>query len=186
MVTTEAPVVIETPPETYQPTTAQLERAAALRRFNRLAVYLPVLLFALIALILFVLMLINALPNEGSQATRSLLSGLADIILIVTIIPLWLVLTLVPVGAIVLVVQMRQRDISPLRGLQTLFWRIESKLGQVQQKTEEVAPKAAAPVIKVNAQLSFVLTWLDRMRYFFRVNPNLELDNSHLPTIKLE
>lgn len=168
MVTTETPIVVETATETYQPTTAQLERAAALRRFNRLVVYLPVLLFALVTLALFILMLINALPNEGSHNTRQFLSGLADIILIVTIIPLWLVFTLIPVGAIVVFWQMRQRDISPLRGLQTLFWRIESKIGTVQQKTEEVAPKVAQPVINANAKLSFVMTWLDAMRHFFR------------------
>lgn len=168
MVTTETPIVVETATETYQPTTVQLERAAALRRFNRLVVYWPVLLFALVALALFTLMLINALPNEGSQNTRQFLSGLADIILIVTIIPLWLVFTLIPVGAIVVFWQMRQRDISPLRGLQTLFWRIESKLGVVQQKTEEVAPKIAQPVINANVKLSFVMAWLDAMRHFFR------------------
>lgn len=172
MIPTENPIVV-TPPETYQPTTAQLERAAALRRFNRLAVYLPALLFALVALILFILMLINALPNEGSHNTRQFLSGLADIILIVTIIPLWLVLTLIPVGAVVLVYQMRQRDVAPLRGLQRLFWRIESKLGMVQQKTEEVAPKVAQPVVTANAKLAFVFEWLDQMRYFFSRRPKL-------------
>lgn len=152
----------------YQPTEAQLARAAALRRFNRLAIYVPLILFALIALALFILMLVNALPNEGSQDTRQFLSGLADIIVIVTVIPLWLLITLIPVGAIALFVSMRQRDIRPLRGLQMLFWRIESKVGLVQEKTQEIAPKAAAPVIKANAQLHFVFAWLDQMRHFFR------------------
>lgn len=156
------------PEPTFQPTIAQLARAAALRRFNRLTIYLPLILFALVGLALFVLMLINALPNEGSSQTRAFLSGIADMTVIIAIIPLWLVATAIPVGAIVLFVQMRQRDVSPLRGLQTLLWRIESKVGQLQEKTNELAPKAAAPVIKVNAHLTFALAWVDQMRHYFR------------------
>ena len=159
--------IVETPPTPYQPTEAQLARAAALKQFNRLAVYLPVTLFAIIVLVLFVLMLINALPAEGSQATRQLLSGLADIILIVTLMPLWLMLTLIPVAVIVLLVQMRQKDVSPLRGLQILLWRVDSKVGQLQAKTEELAPKAAAPVIEANARLTFLSAWLEALKHHF-------------------
>ena len=166
---TPAPLV---PEPTFQPTVAQLERAAALQRFNRLAVYLPLVLFALVGLVLFVLMLINALPNEGSRNTREFLSGIADIALIAAIIPLWLVATVIPIGVIVLLVQMRQRDVSPFRGLQTLLWRIESKVGQLQQKTNELAPKAAAPVIKANAGITFALAWVDQMRHYFRKKEN--------------
>jgi len=165
METSSPPLVII---PTFQPTVAQLARAAALQRFNRLAVYLPLILFALVGFILLVLMLINALPNEGSSKIREFLSGIADIAVIMAIIPLWLVATAIPIGVIVLFVQMRQRDVSPLRGLQTLLWRIESKVGQLQEKTNELAPKAAAPVITVNARLTFALAWIEQMRHYFR------------------
>ncbi len=160
---------VSTPPtpEPYQPTEAQLGRAAALKRFNRLTVYLPVTFFALIVLILFVLMLINALPNETSFSTRQLLSGLADIILIVSIIPIWLVLTIIPVGAIAVWVQMRQKDVSPLRGLQILLWRVDSKVGQLKAKTDEVAPKVAAPVVTAHARITFVSAWLNALKRLF-------------------
>ena len=123
--------------------------------------------FTLIALGLFILMLVKALPNETSQSARQLLSGLADIILIVTIIPLWLVLTLIPVGAIAVWVQMRQKDVSPLRGLQILLWRVDSKVGQLKAKTNEVVPKLAAPVVEANARLAFVFAWLDAVKRLF-------------------
>jgi hypothetical protein len=46
----EYTTTVETKPE-YQPTPAQQARDAALRRFNRLFVYLPVIIAAVIALI---------------------------------------------------------------------------------------------------------------------------------------
>ncbi len=169
---TPTPTVVatttEAEPAPYVPTAAQLTRAAALRRFNQLYIYLPLTLFALISLALMVLMLVKALPNETSEPTLDFLSGLADIILIGTIVPLWLVASLIPLAAIALFFQMRQKDISPLRGLQILLWRVDSKVAQLQQKTKELSPKAAAPVIQANARLSFIMAWIDQMRHFFR------------------
>ncbi|MCL4871277.1 MAG: hypothetical protein KJ063_20135 [Anaerolineae bacterium] len=155
-------------PEPYQPTEAQLMRAAARRRFNRWVIYLPISLFALIGLGLFVFMLVNALPDEGSQRSREFLSGLADIILIGALIPLWLAATMVPVGFIALIVQLRRKDMRPLRGLQILLWRIETKLGQLQQKTNELAPKAAAPIINAHARAAFAWGWLNKVGSYFR------------------
>ena len=139
----------------YVPTTAQKGRAAALRRFNWLFVYGPTIFFTLVAAALMIFMLVRALPDDG-EASRSLISGIADLVIIVSTVPVTILVALVPAAAITIVIQARQRKMAPLQRLQQILWQVESFLGKVQIKVNEIAPKLARPIIQGNAIFALI------------------------------
>ena len=70
----------------FEPSTRQLERAASIRRFNRIYIFLPISLASIIALALTILLIFLAL-GIGTVEVRETISGIADSVLILTIIP---------------------------------------------------------------------------------------------------
>lgn len=145
---------VEPKPE-YQPTPAQLEREAALRRFNRLFVYLPILFAAVIALfiigLLFWVTLIQ--PGESSRAT---VSGIASSVFILFSLPMTLLCALPTILFIVMFTQMRNKQMAPLKRVQTIFWRLDSLVLKVQTAVNEYTPKAAGVVIKAHAMMAYI------------------------------
>lgn len=143
--------------QAYQPSSDQLERAAALQRFNRLYVYLPVAVLGLVGLVLVGLLLWGVFsPNV--TGTRELASGLADVIVILTVIPLLLLCAIVPAAAIGLVVYRRQQPPREHGRFHTLIWRLDTLVAKVQTKTATTLPKAAAPFIKGQAWAAYART----------------------------
>lgn len=152
---------VETKPE-YQPTTAQLERAAALRRFNRWFVYLPAIIAAVIALfvigLLFWVTLIQ--PGENSRET---VSGIASAVIILVSMPMTVLCALPSVLVIVMFVEGRKRQMAPIKRVQTIFWRIDSLVLRLQSAVRDFTPKAAGVVIRVHAAAAYVRNLLNQL-----------------------
>ena len=146
-------------PQLYQPSPEQLERTAALQQFNRLYIYLPLAIFSLAGLALVVLMLWGALsPNV--VGTREFVSGLADLVVIMTVMPLLLLCAIVPAAAIGLVVYRRQQPKREHGRFHSLLWRLDSLVVKVQNAVSTTMPKVATPVIKGHAWMAYVQTLL--------------------------
>jgi hypothetical protein len=147
----------------YQPVPEQLERAAALRQFNRLFVYLPLAVFSLAGLVLVGLLLWGVFsPNV--TGTREFVSGLADLVVIMTVMPLLLLCAIVPAAAIGWLVYRRQQPRQEHGRFQTLFWRLDTLLTRFQATLATTLPKAAAPVIKGHAWAAYLRALLENLK----------------------
>ena len=154
----------------FVPTAVQLQRARDLKRFNRLAVYLPLGLLAAAALGFLVYLLILAIwpPYED---TRLFLSGIADIILILFMLPVALIFGLLLVGIFGGVIYWRQsRKEEGEPSLQKkygrfriLLWKIDQKLSGLYRQLDQLMPKLANPIIKFNTTVSYFTTRLARL-----------------------
>jgi len=135
--------------DSYEPTSAQAGRASALRRFNVLYVYAPLGFFAAVAVGMTVFLLIVALNPPGENALF-LISGLADVALVLALLPVLIM------GAAVLVmigyafVQARKRGTAPVRQTQRLFWRMENIVGRLYAQTQAGALAVTRPFISLH------------------------------------
>ena len=154
----------------FVPTAVQLQRVNELKRFNRWAVYVPLGLLATAVLGLVIYLLIIAVwpPYED---TRLFLSGIADIILIIFLLPMLLFLTLILAGIIGGAIYWRQsRKESGEPSLQRkygrlrlLLWKVDQKLSGVYRQADKVVPMVATPVIRFNAFIAYVNSWLAQL-----------------------
>jgi predicted PurR-regulated permease PerM len=153
---------------TYLPTPEQSERAGALRRFNWLAVYAPLIVAGLIVIVLVALLLWGALsPTMTRTDTRAFASGLADIVLILAMLPLLLLCLIGPLlagGLGYLAYQRRQQALTPgtiwPNSLHTLLWRLDRLLDSVQSKLRmSYLPKVANPLISTHARAAYIREW---------------------------
>ena len=138
----------------YEPTEAQVARATSLRRFNWLTLYLPLGLAGLSILVLIGLLLWGTL-SPNITGTREFMSGLADIVIILTILPLLVACALAPMAAIGFVIYRRQQPKREYGRLQPLFWRLDGMIGKAQNKAETALPKAANTVISGHSQMTY-------------------------------
>lgn len=153
--------------QSYEPTARQAERAAALRRFNLLFVYLPIGLLMAAVLAIVVFLLIVAISPPGAEALP-MISGLADAALTIALLPVLVV------GAVLLAlivygfVKSRQRGVAPIRQTQRLLWRLDNVVGQVRLRTSEVAPKVARPFISVQSVYAYIRALTQQITRLFR------------------
>lgn len=167
-VTTPAPVSREVVATTYRPTLEQHQRAAALRRFNWLFVYTPIIVLSLAALI-FVILLLWGVLSTGIEGTSAFVSGLADVIVILFTLPLLILCAVGPaalVAMIVLAVR-RRRDpqaASVLERLHRLLWRLDNIVERVLVRTKELAPRVGEPLINLHARTAYVKTLTNRLK----------------------
>ncbi len=152
---------IETRPE-YQPTSRQLERDAALRRFNRLFVYLPVLLAVLIALAVIGLLFWVTLIEPG-ESSRETVSGIASAVVILVSIPMTLLCAVPSLLVIGITMQSRQKGQAPIKRIQSIFWRLDNLVMRLQTKVNETTPKVANVVIKGHTAVAYVRTLLNKL-----------------------
>lgn len=162
---------ISQPPTVYKPTTEQESRYQRLQRFNQLYVYLPLGLMTVAGIGLTIFLFYGAFVPENRETTRAFTSALADLILILVMMPLSLVCGIVPMGMIGLMVYRRnlnQQADGPQYGrIQPLLWRLESLLVTIHRKTAEILPKIAPPLIQLNARLAFIETFLKYVKQIF-------------------
>lgn len=154
-----------------QPTDEQRTRMAALKKFNWLFVYTPVLVGAVIIIVLIGLLLWGVF-SPAVEGTRAFASALADITIIFIIIPQLFLCALPTLGAVGFVIYKRQNkpeDGQPPRygRLQTLFWKIDNLLTKAQTAIQNTAPKVAQPVIKGNALLAYLAAILKQLKNNF-------------------
>lgn len=144
-------------------------------RFNRLYLYVPLAIGALVAVGLVVALLVGLFaPAIGGTAEFA--SALADIILILTLLPMLLLCAVVPIAYVALVYNQRQKRMQePQTGpmayrsrVQTLFWRLDKLIDTAVAQTEAIAPKIARPVIQLNSRLAFLSTFFTQLSQLFR------------------
>lgn len=163
------------PDDPFVPTAVQLERANALKRFNRLVLYLPLGLLATAVFGLLIYLLVIAIwpPYED---TRLFLSGIADIILILFMLPVVLIFGLLLAGIFGgLVYQRQSRKENGTPTLQQkygrfrlLLWKLDQKLSAVYRKADQLMPKVANPVIRFNAFTAYISSWLGQITEQFK------------------
>lgn len=160
----------------YQPSTEQLARDAALRRFNRLYVALPIGL-GVVALLIIIGLFLFLIFSPDSVASAQYISNLADIIMILGTVPLLVLCAILPIAYLGYVANRRQRRAQgpiitgPMANrsrVQAALWRVDSAMEKANQKTNEVAPKVAEPFIKANARFNQAESWLKSIRNAFR------------------
>lgn len=159
----------------FVPTAVQLERTRSLQRFNLWAVYVPlgVVVTAVLALLVYLLIIAIWPPYED---TRLFLSGIADIILILFMLPVVLVFGLVVAGLIGGGIYWRksrkESDAPALQKqygrLRLLLWKVDQKLSSVYRQIDQIMPKVAGPVIRYNAFQAYISTWLDHLKQQFK------------------
>jgi hypothetical protein len=153
-----------------QPTAVQQERIDALKRSNWLFIYAPILFFVIVLLVLTGLLLWGAF-SPNIVGTREFASGVADVIIILTTLPMILLCLTLPLGLFGFTIYRRQKQGTerPYGRLRPLFWRVDNILDTVQDKVETTAPKVAQPVTKLNALVAFIGTWLEAIVRYFRL-----------------
>ena len=154
----------------FVPTAVQLARANELKRFNRWVVYVPlgVLATAVLGLLVYLLILAIWPPYED---TRLFLSGIADIILILFLLPFVLLFGLLVLGLLGGGLYWRQsRNKTGERSLQEkygrlrlLLWKLDQKLSKVYRQADKVMPMLANPVIQLNSFLNYINAWLNQL-----------------------
>ena len=139
----------------HEPTQEQAERAAALRRFNWMFIYGPIGLAAAITLGLVIFLLIIAL-NPPSDEALLFISGLADVALVIALLPFLIVgaalLGLIAYGY----VRARQQGMAPVRQTQRLLWRMDNLVGRLRGRTKEAASQVARPFISAHSIVAYV------------------------------
>lgn len=164
----ETPVEIPETPAPYRPTAAQRARAEALNRYNRWSLYLPLGLLGTVLVVLALFLLSAAVLQNISfwPQARLMLSGVADLLMIMTIAPLTLVCALLPAGYIGLLVYMNQQELKPVESLQTRLWRLESFIGRVYNTLGQYQPYVTTPIIELNSRFSYLRAFLRRIQQY--------------------
>ncbi len=165
------------PMDRFVPTAVQMDRVQALKRFNLWVIYVPLGLVTAIVLGLFVYLLILAIwpPYED---TRLFLSGIADVLLILFMLPVALISALLLAGIFGGLIYWRQsRKDSEGSSLQKkygrfrlLLWKVDQQLAKIQRQADETVPAVANPIIKINAFLAYLHAWLAQIVRQFRQN----------------
>jgi hypothetical protein len=148
------------PSEEYQPTSKQLRRDTAMRRFNRLFLYLPIAIVSGLVALTILILFIYVLSSDPQDYVIGL-SAIADSVVIIILIGLML-----PMGLFIAVVAAafyggRKAGMAPLRQTQRLFWRLDVLAGRIQRGVFNTVPRLADPFIIVHGRVAF---W----RVFFR------------------
>jgi len=141
----------------YEPSAEQTERAAKLRRFNLLYVYLPIGLISAVTIVTVAILLIVAIVQPSVESLLWL-SGLADIALVIAMLPI------IVIGAVIIALigytftQARRREMAPIRQSQRLLWRMDNVVGRLRVRTDDVAAVIAQPFFKVHGAMAYVRT----------------------------
>lgn len=163
-------------PEPVLPTAEQHARLEARRRYNLLHVYLPLGLVALLWLITILALLWLTVVGKwfavdtDQERFRALVSGVADAVTILMLLPC-LLLCLLPLGGAAGVFVWRRRrgaDAPDVQESLPLFWRIENVISRVQAPVVAFLPKLAQPIVVVYGLAAFVRTFLQQLKEIIR------------------
>jgi hypothetical protein len=138
-----------------------------------------------IAAVLIILILIGIFA-PGIQGTAAFISAVADIIIILWIIPAMILVSLLPLAYVAYLLNRRQkRKLDPQTGplayrsrIQILLWRIQLFMDQSQVKTDEIAPRVAKPATDFNAFIAYVGAWLNILARPFRRSEDHDPDGN--------
>ena len=143
-------------------TPLQEKRARAIRRFNWLYVYAPIVILSIISLAIIVILLYFVF-NPPSSETYETISGIADAIVIMGVFPLIIV-----TGALLAIifsiwVRSRRRGIAPVHGTQKFLWRVSWALDDVQIITGQIMSRIASPFVSIHGYAAFVRRFLHQL-----------------------
>ena len=155
--------------EPFKLGTAQREREAALKRFNRLYVLVPIIVVSVISVLIIALMIVAVLAMSISDTVNpdfiSFVSGLADITIIMFTIPMIILMISGPMllGAMINNSRKRRKLGKPAfdqgGSFQVLLWKLDNLIQKSQTKTNEVAPQMADQVIRFNESLAYTVAF---------------------------
>ena len=151
----------------YRPTKRQEDRAAQIRKFNRLYIYLPIGFASSIALGITVLLIILAL-GVGTPKILATISGMADSFVILAIIPTLVLCAIVPLAFFAITYQMRQRGSAPIRQTQWFLWRIQSRLDILGPRISAIMAKIRKPFVRVYSRYAFFQSLINYFRRLLR------------------
>lgn len=158
------------PEKSYQPTITQRERFEKLRRFNWLYVYTPILICTAVVLVLIGMMMWGTFANPETP-TRLFFSGMADLILILILLPLIVIGLIGPAalgGFVYWQIQSRRtRQEQPVQIegnlVQRYSWRLEALLDKAAVTIERIVAKIATLLIRVHGQVEFASQFLRKI-----------------------
>lgn len=159
----------------YSPSPEQLEREKELERFNRWMIYLPVGLAAATALALLILML-TGIFAPGLVGAEAFLSGLADTILVLWMLPMSVLCAIGPIAYLAYLVNRRQRrsqlpSESPLlrhSRTQMALWQAQDISDSIAKKADALSNRVAQPLLSINAIAAYIHAWLALLARPFR------------------
>lgn len=154
---TQEEVHVDTP---FEPTAEQVQRAAALRRFNLLFVYIPFGLVGAAVLGLLVLMLIKAINQSDADALR-LISGIADVALIIAVLPMLVVGAAIVAGLGFAL--SKGKKSAPIGKTQRLLWRLDNQIGRLRVQIQSTSGVVVRPFQSVNGAITYVVVLMDRL-----------------------
>lgn len=137
------------------PTAIQEERAKSIRRFNWLYVYTPIAFLSLVALAIIALLL-YLVVNPISVETYATISGIADAVVIMGILPLLIIFGALLLAIFSIWIRARRRGFAVVRGSQKFFWRVQWALDDVQRITRQTGDMLASPFISIRAVAAYV------------------------------
>lgn len=169
----------------YSPSREQLERESALKRYNRLYIYLPITVAVTFVIVLVVLMLVG-LFAPGLVGADAFLSSLADTILVLWMIPMMVLCAIVPIAYLAYLVNRRQRrnqlpPDSPLlrhKRAQMAMWQAQNIADRVGETSEGLSDRVAKPLIKLDSLAAYIFAWLDILARPFKRNDNYDPDGA--------
>lgn len=176
------------PQEQFTPSAEQLERERALRNYNRKFIYFPVLVAVAVVVILTVLMLV-ALFAPGPAGSAAFLSGLADTILVMWMIPMTVLCAIGPIMYIAYLVNLRQRRAelppdSPLlkhKRSQMALWQAQNISERIDKEAEGLSDRIGKPFITLDAFVQYIFAWLVILARPFRRENYYDPDGSDDP-----
>lgn len=155
-------------PNSFEPSPAQLARRKALRRYNWLTLYGPLLLLTLIGLGVLAA-LIWATIERGTaemERWRTFVSAAADTVIILTSIGMTLACVVIPAAAVATLVYGRQQAWRPLATTQRFLWRVDQYVTTAQERVDQVAAQSAEKVIDGRSRLAYWESLLKWFRYW--------------------
>ena len=151
----------------YRPSTRQVDRGARMRRFNFLAVYLPIGLAVIVVLSITILLVIIALGIGSTEALETI-SAVADSVVILAIIPTMVLCAIVPTAYIAISVQMRSRGQAPLRSTQGFLWQVQYRLELIAESIVRIMARIREPIIRIASKYAYIRTLFARILSIFK------------------
>ncbi|MFT5193105.1 MAG: hypothetical protein ACI9EW_000910 [Cellvibrionaceae bacterium] len=153
------------PPPLISATSAQLERQKRRKRFNRLTVYLPIGLMAafIIAIIGFMLWRTLFTDSESTPQWQEFSSATADIVIIMTILPMILFVALISILAVGWTWYTWTTPRPVESWIQKWLWRTDTFIEDSATKVETTSKKGADLSIQYRATLTRIGRVIERI-----------------------
>ena len=149
-------------------------RDAKLKRFNLLAVYLPIALVTLLVIVLMIGLIVATLVSDGA-ADRAMGSGFADLVLTsVVLIPMSLLCAVFPAAGGFLLYKRREKGSIVRKPLTNVLRKVDGGIVSAESKYKQIEPKIVEPTIKFRSGFAYAETIFLRLKAYIleKINRN--------------